>query len=34
MTRRLSLRIATRTSRSPVAVRAGHAERFPMATRP
>ena len=34
MTRRLWVRIATRTSRLPVAVRAGHADVFPRAARP
>ena len=34
MTRRLSVRIATRTSRSPVSVRAGHDDVFPRAARP
>jgi hypothetical protein len=34
MTRRLTARIASRISRSPVSVRAEHAHRFPMAVRP
>ncbi len=34
MTRRLSVCIAPRTSRLPVAVRAGHADVFPRAARP